>query len=68
MCRTISAILAMTAVVAFAGQEDIAKWDPRMAADKAVVDTNGVKWIDGRYLPIEGRWNITLDAVRTTDI
>lgn len=58
MCRAISAILAMTAVVAFAGQEDIAKWDPRMAADKAVVDTNGVKWIDGRYLPIEGRWNL----------
>lgn len=58
MCKAISAILAMTAVVAFAGQEDIAKWDPRMAADKAVVDTNGVKWIDGRYLPIEGRWNL----------
>ena len=42
----------------FADQAEIAKWDPRMAADKAVVDTNGVKWIDGRYLPIEGRWNL----------
>ena len=35
--------------------EDAAKWDPRMAQENAVVDTNGVKWIDGRYLPIEGR-------------
>lgn len=52
-------ILAALAPLAFAaGQADIAKWDPRMAADKAAVDTNGVKWIDGRYLPIEGRWNI----------
>ena len=34
---------------------DVAKWDSRMAADAAVVDTNGVKWIDGRFLPIEGR-------------
>ena len=37
---------------------DLAKWDPRMAADRAVVDTNGVKWIDGRYLPIERRWTL----------
>ena len=41
-----------------ADQPDIAKYDPRMAADKAIVDTNGVKWIDGKYLPIEGRWNL----------
>ena len=58
MCRTLSMAVAMAAVAAFAGEQDIAKWDPRMAADKAVVDTNGVKWIDGRYLPIEGRWNL----------
>ena len=42
----------------FAQQNDIAKWDPRMAADNAVVDTNGVKWIDGKFLPIEGRWTL----------
>ena len=41
-----------------ANQSQIGKWDPAMAADKAVVDTNGVKWIDGQYLPIEGRWNL----------
>ena len=40
------------------GQSEIAKWDPRMAADNAVVDTNGVKWIDGKFLPIEGRWTL----------
>jgi len=40
---------------AFADQLQIAKWDPNMAQKNAVVDTNGVKWIDGKYLPIEGR-------------
>ena len=50
--------LPLLAVGAFAGQDEIAKFDPRMAADRAVVDTNGVKWIDGKYLPIEGRWNL----------
>ena len=39
---------------AFAQQGDIEKWDPNMAVANAVV-TNGVKWIDGRFLPIEGR-------------
>ena len=39
---------------AFADQAEIAKWDPNMAQQNAVV-TNGVKWIDGKYLPIEGR-------------
>jgi len=38
------------------GADETAKWDPRMAASTAVVDTQGVKWIDGKYLPIEGRW------------
>ena len=53
-------VVAALSVVAcaFAQQSEIAKWDPRMAADKAVVDTNGVKWIDGKYLPIEGRWTL----------
>ena len=36
-------------------QSEIGKWDPAMAQKTAVVDTNGVKWIDGKYLPIEGR-------------
>ena len=49
-------ILAVLAPLALlANQSEIAKWDPRMAVNNAVTDTNGVKWIDGKYLPIEGR-------------
>jgi len=46
--------LSLWVGVAFAGQAEIAKWDPNMAL-KNVVVTNGVKWIDGKYLPLEGR-------------
>ena len=46
-----AAIFAVTA----AERIDVAKFDPRMAAQYASVDSNGVKWIDGRYLPLEGR-------------
>ena len=51
-----AAFLAVSVV--FAQANDIAKYDPRMALENAVVDTNGVKWIDGKYLPIEGRWTL----------
>ena len=56
-------VLILAAAMAVAGcasvqQSEIAKWDPRMAVDNAVVDTNGVKWVDGKYLPIEGRWTL----------
>ena len=44
---------ALVSVAAFAAK-DIAAYDPNMAIQNAVV-TNGVKWIDGKYLPIEGR-------------
>ena len=38
------------------GAENVAaKWDPAMAVAQATVDTNGVRWIDGRLLPVEGR-------------
>lgn len=36
-------------------ETDASRFDPRMAISNAVVDTNGVKWIDGRYLPLEGK-------------
>ncbi len=52
------AFAVLSPFVLSADQSQIGKWDPAMAADKAVVDTNGVKWIDGQYLPIEGRWNL----------
>ena len=58
MKKMIVAAALVAVGCAFAQQGEIAKWDPRMAADKAVVDTNGVKWIDGKYLPIEGRWTL----------
>ena len=41
--------------------QDIEKFDPRMALEKAVVDTNGVKWVDGRYLPLEGKYFSDVD-------
>ena len=49
-----AAVGVLVAGGVFAGQEEIAKWDPNMAQRNAVV-TNGVKWIDGRFLPLEGR-------------
>ena len=52
---TVLSILAVLAPLALlADQAEIAKWDPNMAQQNAVV-TNGVKWIDGKFLPLEGR-------------
>ena len=51
---TALALVVLLPAVFAAGQEDIAKWDPNMAQKFAVV-SNDVKWIDGRYLPLEGR-------------
>jgi len=34
--------------------DDVAKWDKNMVVATSV-DTNGVKWIDGKDLPLEGR-------------
>jgi hypothetical protein len=50
--KLLFAALAIAACAGFA--DDISKWDPRMAVDNAVV-SNDVKWIDGKFLPIEGR-------------
>lgn len=49
-------VSVLAGIVALAGgvwaqAPEAAKWDPAMAVEKAVV-TNGVKWIDGRYLPM----------------
>jgi len=48
-------LVTASAAMAFAQAREIAKWDPAMASNNAKVDTNGVKWIDGKFLPIEGR-------------
>ncbi len=53
------AVLGLAAVAAaavFANVDDIAKFDPKMAESTAKIDANGIKWIEGRHLPIEGRW------------
>ena len=62
MCATIrrsghlSVVFCLLSSVLLAADEtDVAKFDPNMAVEKAVVGARGVKWIDGRTLPIEGR-------------
>ena len=52
-CLAAAALFAAT--VSFAQSNEIEKFDPRMAAANAIVDTNGIKWIDGKYLPLEGK-------------
>ena len=42
------------AATLFSSTIDVAKYDPAMAVRTAVV-TNGVQWIDGKYLPLEGK-------------
>ena len=56
------AAILFAATVSFAQSNEIEKFDPRMAVANAVVDTNGVKWIDGKYLPLEGKCFKEVDA------
>ena len=49
----IVAVLAILTQSVFA-KSSIAKYDKNMAVEGVVV-TNGMKWIDGKLLPIEGR-------------
>ena len=50
--RTLVASAAV--LVALTAMADAAKYDPRMALEKSVTE-KGVRWIDGKDLPIEGR-------------
>ena len=55
MKKSFLVVFAMALASCVSAQSnDIAKYDPNMAIDNAIV-TNGVKWIDGKYLPIEGK-------------
>ena len=54
MRSTVFVVATVTLVVA-AVADDVSKWDPRMAVEKAVTGADGLKWIDGRYLPLEGK-------------
>ena len=47
------ALLAATIPPIVAAQDEIAKYDRNMVVAEVV--TNGLKWIDGRALPLEGR-------------
>ena len=48
------AIVAFAAASAMAQSNEVSKYDPAMAVGNSIV-TNGVKWIDGMFLPLEGR-------------
>ena len=70
----LAAVAAGAVLAAAGGQDEIAKYDANMA-QKGVVVTNGVKWIDGKLLPIEGRafddvehWYDRLPAGVTTNV
>ena len=62
------------AAAAVCGASEIARYDSRMVVSEGVV-TNGLKWIDGKLLPIEGRafddvehWYDRLPAGVTTNV
>ena len=62
------------AAAAACGASEIARYDSRMVVSAGVV-TNGLKWIDGKLLPIEGRafddvehWYDRLPAGVTTNV
>ena len=54
-------VVASAAVlVALSAVADAAKYDPRMALENSVTE-KGVQWLDGRYLPLEGRMFTDVD-------
>ena len=58
LMKTSNILIASVLLVsgaAFAQSNDIAKYDPRMALANATIDTDGVKWVDGKFLPLEGK-------------
>ena len=55
MIPKFAVVVAVAGLSVFSRANDIVKWDSRLAVENALTDTNGVKWIDGRFLPIEGR-------------
>ena len=72
--RKLFAIFAALSVSLLHASSDIARFDPYMAIGGVAV-TNGVKWIDGKCLPIEGRafddvesWYDRLPAGVTTNV
>ena len=50
-------ILCSVSALVSQAADGVAKYDKLMAAGNAAVDTNAVRWIDGRDLPLEGKWD-----------
>ena len=53
MKKIISTYFLASAIFS-ADAEDVAKFDSRMVTAEVTV-TNGVKWVDGKFLPVEGK-------------
>ena len=53
--RSLVVAALLAGVLPFVHANEIEKFDPRMAAANATVDTSGVKWVDGKFLPLEGK-------------
>ncbi len=51
----IAMCLTSLTTAGYGEQSDVAKFDPNMIVKNAIVDDSGVKWIDGQYLPLEGK-------------
>ena len=65
MKQIFACILAATAFgtsAAPANNGDIAKFDARMAVETGVVGADGLLWIDGRNLPLEGKYFADTEA------
>jgi len=52
-----ASVAALVSMFAFA---DASKYDPRMALETSVTE-KGVQWLDGRYLPLEGKMFTDVD-------
>ncbi|MBP5510802.1 MAG: SGNH/GDSL hydrolase family protein [Kiritimatiellae bacterium] len=59
-CFLFAALFAVSAALADNGE--IAKFDPRMAVESGIVGADGLLWIDGRNLPLEGKCFTNTDA------
>ena len=62
IASALSAVAPLAPDMLRAGGHEVAEFDPRMAVSNAKTDASGVKWIDGLYLPLEGRMFSNTDA------
>ena len=55
LCKMLMLALALSPMLMLRADDELAKWDKRMAIDTIAADTNGIKWVDGKLLPLEGK-------------